>query len=642
MLNTMRKYATGWVVKVLFGLLIVSFAVWGIGDVLRAPQVGAAVAKVAGSEVEEREVLREFDERYRELVERAGGAAGLTRHQAVTFGLMNQALDQTIARRLVDAHAKDLGLTVSEAELAASIRDNPALTGPTGFDKSRFDMFLRSVGLSEKAYVEVLRQDTVRARLVDGLTGPAAAPAIAAERILAYQGERRRGRALVVQADDIQVPEPDEAALKAYLEANARRYEAPELRDVTLVVVGPDELASDISLADADLRAEYEHRLEDYRTPAGRSIEQLLAADEAVAKEAAARVAGGESLSAVAAAMPGRGVARTELGPLRQGDLPEELDKVAFALAQGAVSPPVQTPFGWHVVRVTEVRPEALRPFEEVRAELEQELRRQRAGEQLPAFATRLDDEVAGGATLEAAAERLGVPVLKAAGIDRQGQNEKQEAVAADRLVPDILEAVFAGTRGDTSLMRETKDGRFFQFRVDEIRPARPRGLDEVREVVAGEWRKAQRAEKAKARAEELRARITDAASFDALAVAEPGTLRREVGPLGRSDQGFLFGLGPDAVAALFATPAGAAVKGVVTALDGSAVLVVDEVTPAAPGEGARDQARSALTDQIRSDLLQQYEAALRRRYEVTVNQQVLARMMEAQADNAQQQQSAQ
>jgi peptidyl-prolyl cis-trans isomerase D len=186
--------------------------------------------------------------------------------------------------------------------------------------------------------------------------------------------------------------------------------------------------------------------------------------------------------------------------------------------------------------------------------------------------------------------------------------------------------------------MRETKDGRFFQFRVDEIRPARPRGLDEVRDVVAEEWRKAQRAEKAKARAEELRARITDAASFDAVAAAEPGTLRREVGPLGRGDQGYLFGLAPDAVTALFATPAGAAAKSVVTALDGSAVLVVDEVIPAAPEQGARDQAREALADQIRSDLLQQYEAALRRRYEVTVNQQALARMMQAQADNAQQQ----
>jgi hypothetical protein len=100
------------------------------------------------------------------------------------------------------------------------------------------------------------------------------------------------------------------------------------------------------------------------------------------------------------------------------------------------VSEPVQSPFGWHLIRVTEVRPETLRPFEEVRAELETELRRQRAGEQLPAFATRLDDEVAAGTPLEAAAERLGVSVLKAGGIDRQGQNEKQEAVAADRLVP--------------------------------------------------------------------------------------------------------------------------------------------------------------------------------------------------------------
>jgi peptidyl-prolyl cis-trans isomerase D len=636
MLNTMRKYATGWVVKVLFGVLILSFAVWGIGDVLRTPQTGTTLAEVAGSGIDQREVMREFDRRYQELQERAGG--GLTRQQAVAFGLLNQALDQTIARRLVDAHARELGLTVSDAELAAAIRDNPALTGPTGFDRSRFDAFLRGAGMSEQAYVEAVRQDTVRTRLVDGLTGAAAAPAIAAERLLAYQGERRRGRALIVEADEIQVPDPDEAALKAYLDANARRYEAPELRDVTLVVVGPDDLASDIALSDADLRAEYDHRIEEYRTPAGRSIEQLLATDEAVAREAAARVAGGETFAAAAAALQAKGVERTELGPLRQGDLPEELDKVAFSLAQGVVSEPVQSPFGWHLVRVTEIRPETVRPFEEVRGDLERELRRQRAGEQLPAFATKLDDEAAAGTPLEAAAGNLGVPVLKLAGIDRQGQNEKKEAVAADRLAPDILEAVFAATRGDASLLRETRDGRFFMFRVDEIRPARPRGLDEVRQVVADEWRKEQRAERAKARAEELRARITDAESFEAVAAAEAGTIRREVGPVSRSDQGYLFGLGPEAVAALFATPAGAVARQAVPALDGSAVLLVDEVIAPAPEDGAREQARAALADQIRSDLLQQYEAALRRRYVVTVDQQALARMMEAQADNAAQQ----
>lgn len=634
MLNTMRKHATGWVVKVLFGVLILSFAVWGIGDVLRAPTTGGALAEVAGAEVGEREVMREFDERYRELQERAGGA--LTRQQAASFGLLNQALDQTIARRLVDAHARDLGLTVSEAELAASIRENPALGGPGGFDKGRFEQFLRGAGLTERAYVEALRQDTVRGRIVQGVTGAAVAPSVAAERVLAYQGERRRGRALIVEADQIQVPDPDEAALKAYLEANARRYEAPELRDATLVVVGPDDLASDIALSDADLRTEYENRIADYTTPAGRSIEQLLAPDEATAREVQSRAAGGEAFSVAAAALPGKGIERTELGPLRQGDLPEELDKVVFALAEGQVSQPVQTPFGWHVVRVTEVRPETVRPFEEVRGDLERELRRQRAGEQLPAFATRLDDEAAAGTPLEAAAEKLGVPVVKLAGIDRQGQNEKEEAVAADKLAPDILEAIFGAAKSDTSLLRETKDGRFFMFRVDEVRPARPRGLDEVREVVTDEWRDAQRAERAKARAEEIRARIPDAAAFDAVAAAEAaGTTKREVGPLARTDQGYLFALGPDAAAVMFETPAGSVASKVVGALDGSAVLVVDEVIAATPEEGAKEQARATLADQIRSDLLEQYEAALRRRYEVTVNNAVLARMMQAQADSA-------
>jgi hypothetical protein len=320
MLNSMRKYATGWVVKVLFGVLILSFAVWGIGDVLRAPQTGVALAEVAGSEVDQREVMREFDRRYQELQERAGG--GLTRQQAVAFGLLNQALDQTIARRLVDAHARELGLTVSDAELAAAIRDNPALAGPTGFDRSRFDAFLRGAGLSEQAYVEAVRQDTVRSRLVEGLTGAAAAPAIAAERLLAYQGERRRGRALIVEADGSRCPtrttrrsRPTSTRTRGATRPRAARRDPRRGR------------AGRPGLRHRRVRGGPAGRV---RPPDRGVPHPRRALDRAAPGDGRGGRPGGggpgrrrETFAAAAAALSAKGVERTELGPLRQGDLPE-------------------------------------------------------------------------------------------------------------------------------------------------------------------------------------------------------------------------------------------------------------------------------------------------------------------------------
>ena len=631
MLNVMRKHATGWVVKVLFGILILSFAIWGIGDVLRAPSLGGGgLASVAGQEIGQQEVLREFDTRYQHLQQQAGGA--LTRHQAVSFGLLNQALEVTVARHLVDAHARDMKLAVAEPELAQQVRDNPMFRGSQGFDRQAFEMFLRRIGTNEQGYLANLKQDVMRSRLVDGLTAPVAAPGLLSDRLLAYREEQRRGRALVVKADEIQVEAPDEATLKTYLEANAKKYEAPEYRAVTLVVLGPDDLAGDIAIDEATLRAEYESRIGDYRTPATRSFEQLVADQEAVVREAAEMGAAGRGFEQIAGALKGKGIERTELGPVRKGDLPEALDQTVFATEQGTTAAPVSSAFGWHLIKVTQVTPEATRSFADVRGDLEQELKMQRASEQLPDFANKLDDEIAAGTSLDEAASRLGLQALKIDAVDRQGQNRKQEAVAADRLTPEILGMVFNAGQGEPSLLNHAQNGSFYMFRVDSIDPARPRTLEEVRDVLSTAWKKEQQAERAKARAEELRAKVTDATALDAVAAAVQGVQKIDVGPLKRDDQGYLFTLTPDAVKLMFETPAGATVARAVPALDGSAVLVVDEVIAPQPETAARDEARTALANDMRSDVLAQYEAALRQRYPVQVDQGQLASLMEAQA----------
>jgi peptidyl-prolyl cis-trans isomerase D len=632
MLSSMRKYATGWLVKVLFGLLIVSFAVWGIGDVLRNPSTGGALASVAAEQITPQEVMREFEARYEALQEQAGG--GLSRHQAVTFGLMGQALDVAVARALVDAHARELRLSASDAELAEAVRQNPLFRGEAGgFERERLDLYLRSQGLSEQRYLEALRADLVRSRIIDGMTAPVTAPAALADRLLGHRDEQRRGRAIIVDADEIQVEAPDEAALKAFLEQDPKRYEAPEYRAATVVVIGPEDLAGDVAVDEAALRAEYDARIADYRAPETRSIDQLVAADEATIREAAGLAAAGQGFDTIAAALKGKGaLERTQLGPLRKGDLPDTLDAAVFALAEGTVGEPVSSPFGWHLIRLTGLTPEQTRPFAEVREDLEREIRLRRANEQLPGFATRLDDEIAAGTPLEKAAEGLGVAPLRIEAVDRQGQNRKREAVAADKLTPEILAALFEAGKGEPSLLSETRDGSYYMFRVDGIEPARPRALDEVRDVLAAAWREERQAERARARAEELRARVADAAGLEAAAAGQQGVTLAEVGPVKRDDQGYLAGLTPDAIKVLFETPAGGVAPRVVPALEGSAVLVVDEVIPAQADQAASEAARAELARDMRTGILQAYEGALRQRYPVTVDDGQLAQMMESQA----------
>jgi peptidyl-prolyl cis-trans isomerase D len=267
-----------------------------------------------------------------------------------------------------------------------------------------------------------------------------------------------------------------------------------------------------------------------------------------------------------------------------------------------------------------------------VREDLAGELKLQRASEQLPALATQLDDEVAAGVPLAEAADKLGLTTVRLDAVDRQGQNPQQEAVAADRLTPEILEEVFTAAGGETSLLKETRDGSYYMFHVDAIEPARPRTLVEVRPALVDAWTKDQQAQQAKAKAEALRAQVTDAATMAALAGSDSGLILREVGPIRRDDQGYLSGLMPPAVRTMFETPPGTVAAEPVPALDGSAVLLVEGVTPSDGDANAATRLSAELADEMRADLLQQYEAALRRRFPPTIDDRQLAQMMEAQA----------
>lgn len=265
MLDAMRRQATGWVVKGFLVLLVVSFAIWGIGDIFRARSTPDAIARVGGDPIRAEELVRDTERNFRALRDQLGGQ--LERSPAVMESLLRQALGQTVARRLVDLHARELGLAVDPATLARMVREDPAFQGPSGFDRQRFERVIRELGLAEAGYVEQLRGDVLRARLVDAVSGAVAAPDTLARELARHRAERRRGRALVVAAAAERPPEPEPAELEAWLEANATAFTVPELRAVELVVLAVDDLLEESMPDEPALRAAYEERRAAFTTP---------------------------------------------------------------------------------------------------------------------------------------------------------------------------------------------------------------------------------------------------------------------------------------------------------------------------------------------------------------------------------------
>ena len=168
MLNAMRNQASSWMVKVLLGVLILSFAVWGIGDLFLGSGNRAVVAEVGELDVDVAAVNRAFEQRYQQLNQALGGA--VDRQQAMAFGLLEEAVQSEVAQRLVDMHAQDLGIGVADVEVRTAIRSDPVFGGPGGIDRQRIQFYLQTIGMTETDFVDGVRDELRRNAVLSAMT----------------------------------------------------------------------------------------------------------------------------------------------------------------------------------------------------------------------------------------------------------------------------------------------------------------------------------------------------------------------------------------------------------------------------------------------------------------------------------------
>jgi peptidyl-prolyl cis-trans isomerase D len=309
-------------------------------------------------------------------------------------------------------------------------------------------------------------------------------------------------------------------------------------------------------------------------------------------------------------------------------DLPfEQLAEAGFALeARGAVSEPVETPFGWHVMKLTGLEEAGIAPFEAVRDEIEQELQLDRALDAVFEMANQLEDELAGGATLEQAADTLGLPVIDVPPVAADGSLRGDAALPDLPAEEQVLETAFQTPAGEAAPMQETREGDFFIVRVDGVIPPELRPLDQVREEVRTAWQAAERREIAAARAAQAAERLALGGAPQEVADALGGTAGTTP-PVTRDGAG-AGDLAPGLPAALFELAPGAAD---VVAADDRRIAVrleqVREAEPSAAGD-AMVELRGRVARGMAQDLVDQYAAALRAREGVTVDQPALDRYL--------------
>lgn len=626
MLRGLRQASTNWLGRILMAIVLALiagvFVLWGIGDVFRG--FGrSTVAKIGSTEITVEQFRQLYNDRLQQLSRQVGRP--ITPEQARALRLEDQLANQLVAEAALDQRARQLRLNVSDAEIARQIMADPNFKNASGqFDANRFALILRNAGYNEARFAAEQRRLTLRREVADTVGADLTPPKSIADAFNRYNNEQRAIDYVVLdreKAGDVPAPTPE--AIAAYFEEKKAQFRAPEYRSVVMLSVAPADIARAADVSDADARKFYEANKGRYGSAEKRQVEQIPFANAEEAAAAAARLQKSEITFAALAAERGMTEKDIDLGLITKSALIDRaVADAAFALAEGAVSTPVQGQFGTTLVHVTKIEPEQFKPFEEMAGEIKQAIAVDRARTEIVARHDKIEDERAGGSKLSEIAPKLGL-TARTLEADRSGRDPAGQPIADLPAGVDIMANVFSSDVGVENEPLQIGGGGYLWFDVTGVKRSRERNLDEVRAQVEQRWRDDQVAERLKAKAAALLDKVKAGTSLADAAAADGLNVRTTFG-LKRAGSPTL--LAPKVIQEVFRTGKDAAAgseganptEWIVFRVTDIAVPAFDAASPDA--QRIEDTMRRTLTE----DLLSQYVTRLQTDIGVTINMNAL------------------
>ena len=623
MLRGLRKASSNWLGKAVMaavvGFLVISFAIWGIGDIFRG--FGrSTVAKIGRTELTVEQFRTLYNDRLQQFSRQLGRP--ITTDQARSTGLDRVVIGQIFSEMLLDERARTLGLTLSDAEVAKLITNDPAFRGPNGeFNRFLFEQTIRNAGYTEARFVAEQRRQALRRELAGTIAAGLEAPKALVEALNRYQNEQRTIEYVLLDralAGDIPSPSPD--VLAKYFEERKILFRTPEYRKLVIVSLIPSELARWIEISDADLKRAYEERRARYVTPERRHILQIDFPNAEAASAAAERIAKGASLVDVAKEL-GKSEKDIDLGTVPKAAIIDRaVADAAFSLKEGEVSAPVQGRFGTVLVQVLKIEPEQGRPLDQVAGELKQELATARAKNEIFDIYNKIEDARAEGKPLAEAAANLKLEA-RTVEIDRSGRDPAGASVK----LPDAQRLLATAFTTDVGVERDPlqfEDG-YIWYDVAGISASRERSLDEAKDQVEARWREQEIATRLDAKAtsmlDKLKAgeTLAQVAAADHVKVESLGGLKRgeASGPLSAAGVDAVFRTAKDAAGKADGTQPGEQIV----------FRLTDIVVPSL--DMASEEAKRAvqtLNRGLSEDILAEYIAWLERDIGFTINQSAL------------------
>ena len=625
MLEAMRRGAQTWVAKIFFGLLVASFAVWGIADVFSGRGRGS-IATVGGTDISAEEFSREFTKELDAFSQEA--KQKLTPDQGRALGLDRRVISQLLGGAAIEKHANQLGLGLSDATLIEELQADPNLKGPDGkFSKDAFYNRLRQLNLSEQGFLRLFRKDELRTQVIGSMVKGLTVPKATLELAHAYNEEKRTIEWIKIDADKmVTVPEPDDAKLKERYEADKARYMTPEYRKFQVLTLSVDDLKKLVTVTDDEVAKSYAETKDSYDTPEQRRVQQIAFKDKAAADVALKALRDGSKSFGDVAKEAGAKDTDVDLGLIAKKALIDPtIADAAFKLEKDKFSDVIEGRFATVVVRVTQIEPGVTKTFDAVKGDVRDKLAVQRAKGEMHKKHDEIDDNRSAGKTLKEIADLLKLSFQDIPGADRKGNGPDGKPVmtsAAD--LNKIVSEVFAPDANALDQGIELPSGAVAWLNVTGTDAPKQKTFDEVKAEVKEYFMGAERVRLVTELAVKLTERLNAGEAVSALEAAAGGKAEKTE-PVTRIT--LPQGLSDAALAQAFVIGKGKAAHAESSDRGSRIVFKVAEIAPAAaPTKEQLEKIASQVQGDFTSQVLNEYAESLKKQYSASVNELELKR----------------
>lgn len=518
MLKFLRNGVKSLPAKILIGLLVASFAVWGIGDVFSF-RLDSRVAKVGDTEIPAQRFTDALMREHSRISRQAGQLVSLDMIRSA--GIERGIISGLIRDAAFEEELKALGIAAPDEAVAEAIRSNPNFLSSDGtFSTQSYQLLLAQQRFSPAEFEELTRTLLAQQLLTETAEAAIVSPPGAAARIAAYQGENRAATTLALTLDTAPDPgTPDEGALRAFYEANEPMFTEPERRWGEYIHVDAARLRTELTPDEATLRATYEADIGAYSVAESRVIDQIAISDGAEAETAVARLASGDVTFEALADELDLDSTNLSLGEVTRNDLPDVLADVVFDEPEPGIIGPVELPAGFAIIRIREITQGSTTPFEEVRDQIAEQLAIGEALARAPELANQIDELRAEGLTISEIASRVAESssaVIRGAfeGLARDATLAGADTAEGVEASAQFIDEVFTALDSEERDLIETTDGGYLLIWVERIEPTALQTLEQVRERAVAAWQTAERRTVLETQGAELAARLGDDVSI--------------------------------------------------------------------------------------------------------------------------------